>query len=277
VEKRKDFLKRVNEALERMDTNVLSYNQEEYWMIRSAYEYVEYYASSNQLWNTCLALPLARGLHDGTHRKASVIKEGEIYRVPYLIHPLEVCRMLIDLQIPISKQKEDILLASAMCHDMLEDIPFEQNGMELITEFHLDPEVLETVKLVSKRQDFTEEEEREFFTKIEGNELATLIKLSDRGNNVEDLYNMSLWKVHEYASETRKFFVPMCEHARENYPELLLPVQMLQNKMVTLINAAETLADRYAKREAEFETQLKELREENVRLRRKWQELWFEE
>ena len=127
------FRKKVEEFLETLDQETLAYNKNEYWMIYSAYEFLEYYAFENRLWNTCIALPLARGLHDGGHRKLTVSKNGKSYPLPYVIHPMQVCRHLINLHIPIDKDVEDILLATALCHDMIEDIPFPEHGTELYT------------------------------------------------------------------------------------------------------------------------------------------------
>lgn len=166
MESRAEFQKRVRAALDDIGESALSYNESEFWMIQSPYEYVEFYAVQNRLWNTAIALPLTRGLHSGAHRKFSMMKEGVAFRVPYLIHPLLVCRMLIDLQPPISKEEEDILLASAMCHDLIEDVLMPEHAQEMMTRFHLDRGVYETVCRVTKRKDFTEEEEREHFRRI---------------------------------------------------------------------------------------------------------------
>lgn len=276
METRNEFRKRVKDTLSKIDPEILKYDESEFWMIRSAYEYVDYYATANRMWNTKIALPLARGLHDGAHRKSMIVKDGEMYRLPYLIHPLQVCRMIIDLQIAITKEEEDILIASALCHDMIEDIPFENGGTEMYTDFYLDKAVYDTVKTVSKRCDFNEEEEKEFFNNIENNKLALLVKLSDRGNNVEDLYNMSLWKVHEYADETRKYFIPMCENAKRKYPEIKRNIQMFKNKMVTLIKSAEVLSDRFSETEEDLQRKVQILRDENSHLRHTWQTLWNE-
>lgn len=264
------FQTQVHDILNSLPADVLSYNKDEFWMIRLPYEYIEHYALSNRLLNTAIALPLARGLHDGAHRKSSVTRGGQSYRLPYLIHCLLVCRMLVDLKVPLSKEEEDILLASALCHDMVEDIPFEDHGHELYTKFHLDPRVYETVKLVSKRKDFTEEEELAHFHGIESHPLALLVKLSDRSNNVEDLYNMSVWKVHEYIGETNRFFLPMCQYGLAHYPALQRPIGILLDKITALTHASEILVDRCEEREQALRKQLQELQEENARLRQEY-------
>ena len=271
METRKEFLGRLHARLDEFGEETLTYDEGEFWMIRGPYETIETYAEEHRLWNTALALPLTRGLHNGSHRKSSITKDGVSYRLPYLIHPLLVCRMLIDIGLPLPSEEEDILLASALCHDMIEDIPFPEHGREMIDKFGLDERVYETVKFVSKRRDFTEEEEKAFFHDIESHKLAALVKLSDRGNNVEDLYNMSVWKVHEYVGETEKFFFPMCAYAKEHYPELFLAFEVLEDKIRCLTYAAETLVDRYSAREQELRDQLEALREENGKLRAEWQ------
>lgn len=276
METRGQFQKRVREFLNGIGEDTLSYDEKEFWMIQSPYEYIEFYAVENRLWNTAIALELARGLHDGVHRKSTIIHDGVTYRLPYMIHPLLVCRMLIDLQVPLSHEEEDVLLAAALCHDMIEDIPFPEKGREMVTQFHLDERVYETVKCVSKRKDFTQEEEEDHFQKIAENKLAALVKLSDRGNNVEDLYNMSVWKVHEYVGETRKYFVPMFEYAIVHYPELVTSFEILQDKINCLTGAAEILVDRFDQQEKELREKVEKLREENTRLRQSWKNLWQE-
>lgn len=274
MESFKQFRQRILSIQEEIGLDVFSYDESEFWMVQSPYEYIEFYALDNNLINTAIALPLARGMHNGTHRKSTITKHGKTYRVPYVIHPLMVCRMLLDIQIPISKEEEDILLAAALCHDMIEDIPFPDHGKELYTRFHLDKRVYDTVKLLSKRKDFTEEEEKAFFHEIETHPLALLIKLSDRGNNVEDLYNMSNWKVHEYVDETRKFFFPMCDYGIEHFPEIHSSLVILGDKIRCLTETSEILVDRYHALEAELLSELEALQKENEQLRQEWKELW---
>lgn len=268
------FRKRVEEYLSGLDQEALAFNRNEYWMIFSVYEYLEYYSFEHRLWNTCIALPLARGLHDGTYRKSTLIKNGDVFKKPYVIHCLLVCRMLADLHIPISREDEDILLSAALCHDMVEDLNMARGGRELHEVYGLDPRVYETVKLVSKRKDFTEEEEREHFRRIQENPLALLVKLSDRSNNVEDMYNMSLKKIHEYVDETNRYILPMCEYGLEHYPELVKTLGILKDKILCLTTGAAVMADRYEERAQELQSQLNALRVENKQLFETLGELW---
>ena len=273
METASSFKARTDAVLSRIGADVLFYDESEFWMIRSPYEYIEAHAYERRLLNTAAALPLARGLHNGVHRKFCMVKDDVSYRVPYMIHPLMVCRMLMDLQVPLSADEEDILLASALCHDMIEDLPFEDHGRELYTVYGLDRRVYETVLKLSKRKDFTKQEEEAHFRGIREDRLAVLIKLSDRGNNVEDLYNMSLKKVHEYIHETQEYILPMCAYAKENYPSLALAVSVLEDKMLCLTGISGVLAERYDRNEKELHQKYEALLAENERLRAEWKAL----
>ncbi|MDO4494015.1 MAG: hypothetical protein Q4C53_09050 [Clostridia bacterium] len=257
------FKQRVKRALSKIDPEILAYNEGEFWMIRMQYEYLEYYAEKKRLYNTAIALPLARGMHNGSYRKLPVMRGGVAHKPPYVIHCLTVCKMLADIPLPLSAEEEDILLASALCHDMIEDMPFEHGGRELTEVFGMDPGVYETVKCVSKRYDFTPEQEQEFFQSIMENRLAVLIKLSDRGHNVTDLFNMSEWKIHEYIGETRTFFLPMCEYARTHYPELEDATEILQNQIICLTKAVECTAEKHAAIRQQLSAELETAKREN--------------
>lgn len=271
----RDFRARVKAILDSMDPDVLSYDQSEFWLIQQPYEYINFLAVEGQLLNTAIALPLSRGLHNGTHRKAYLSRDNVMYRYPYSIHCLNVCKMLADLHIPLPHDELDILLASSLCHDMIEDVPFKDHGKELYTTFHLDKRVYDTVKLVSKRRDFTEEEEIQFFHRMAENPLSLLVKLADRGNNVEDLFNMStVSKIHEYIDETRRFFIPMADYGFDHYPRLGASIIVLIDKIKVLTNAAEVLVDRNESKRKSLEKEIETLRAENERLRQRFNELW---
>ena len=262
-----EFRRRIKTQLNKIDPKTLNYNEDEFWLVRVPYEFLEYYAETNRLYNTMLALPLARGLHNGTYRKLPVVRNGEVYKQPYLIHCLTVSKMLSDMWFPFSDEEKDILIAAALCHDMIEDIPFADGGRELYTAFGLDKKVYDIVKLVSKKKDPTEEEEEEYFSGIRNNRLALLVKLSDRGHNVSDLYNMKEWKIEEYIGETRKRYLPMCEYAREEYPELNDVIEILQDQIVVQTKTVQMLMDRHKKTMSNLNDELTTLREENAKLR----------
>jgi len=101
-----------------------------------------------------------------------------------------------------------------------------------------------------------------------------LIKLADRSNNVEDLYNMSVAKVHEYVAETRRLVLPICAYAYQYHPELVPSCALLKDKINCLIETAEAMVDRFDGQEQELRKTVRNLRAENERLRGRMKELW---
>ncbi len=79
----KSYLERVHKHLESLDQTKLLYNENEFWLIQKTYEYIEAYAIEKRLFNTSIALPLVRSLHNGSYRKYGVVKNGEHYKLPY--------------------------------------------------------------------------------------------------------------------------------------------------------------------------------------------------
>lgn len=87
---------------------------------------------------------------------------------------------------------------------------------------------------------------------------------------------MSVWKVHEYIDETKRFFLPMCSYGRKHYPELLPTIELLQDKIISLTQASVILVDRYDTRERQLQQELQQLQEENARLKSIFDRLWKE-
>lgn len=266
------YKEKLKAALSEIPEELLAYNEDEYWMYSYVYDYLSYYARSKELLNTAVALRVSRALHNGKYRKSVISRDGNDYRLPYIIHPLLVTRMLADLNLPVLAEDEDILLASALCHDTIEDVEFENGGRELYEIYGLDKRVYENVKAVSKRYDFTEQEEKDFFHNIESSWITLLVKLCDRGQNVEDMYNMSLWKIHEYIDETVKFFLPMCKYGLEYYPHLFHPITILQDKINLLTSISAYLADSFDERIRSLKEDIEVLSRENEMLKNSWLE-----
>ena len=277
LETRKAFMDCVNDHLATIDPAKLLFNRNEFWLIQSGYEQLECYAVDHRLHNMAIALPLARSLHDGAYRKFGVHKGGSILRVPYYIHCLMVCRMLVNIRPALSHDDEDVVLSAALCHDLIEDIPFPEGGTELYTQYGLDKRIYEVVKLLSKRSDFSLEDERRYFESIRENPLALLVKLADRGNNVEDLYNMSPKKFAEYLEETEHYFFPISDYGIARYPELAMAIHILKDKITILTTVSRVMTARLEERNRQLRDERNRLKLENQQLREEWMRIWEEE
>lgn len=232
---------------------VESYNTDESFLYDKTYLFIKGYATALNLNYTLRALPLARKFHNGQYRKGDVIVNGKSYKLPYVLHVLKVCSTIISLHLPLEERDLDILLASALLHDSLEDCKeyFPTGDTDLMTIYGFPKEIYQIVTLVSKRSGATEEELDEYFNKIKKNRLALVIKLADRSHNVEDLYVMKLEKLHKYVLETKNYLYPLASYGKANYPEFSNGLTILKNKIRSLTECTETICNMY---EAELKT-----------------------
>ena len=223
------------------------YHLEDVKLYAKTYHYIQGYAIGRGFTNTIKALPLARTLHDGQYRKGTIEYEGETVKLPYLVHVLKVCTTLMALNLPLDDHELDILYASALLHDTLEDCldKLPRAGMEFIKDYNLDGEILDIVRLLSKRTGSSEEELNEYFNAIKYDKKALLVKLSDRSHNVETLSVMKLDKLHKYVNETKTYIYPLCSYAKQHYPELTNGITLLKSKIVSLTEATETLVNKF--------------------------------
>lgn len=226
---------------------VESYNLEEEYLYSKTYLFIKGYATGRNFKYTLKALPLARKMHDGQHRKGLVEVNGKMVQLPYLCHCLKVCSTLMSLDIHMTDEELDILYACAILHDTLEDAEeyFPKGGIEYEQNYGFPAIVGETIKLLSKHTGANEYELNEYFNHIKVNKFALLIKLADRSHNVEDLYNMK--NIPKYIKETRDYFIckgGICAYGKQNYPELSNSITILKAKIVSLTEATETILEK---------------------------------
>lgn len=232
-----------------------SYNVEEEYLYEKSYLYIKGRAQGRDWLNVLKALPLARKMHNGQYRKGMAIVDGKSVRLPYILHPLKVCSTLISLNLPMSDEELDILYACAILHDVLEDAEqyFPKGGIELVSDYGFPKEVYEIITLLSKHSGADEYELNAYFNAIKQNKYALLIKMADRSHNVEDLYNMTVEKLHKYCKETRRYIYPLSSYAKQNYPELSDGVTSLKSKIVSLTECTETVIDMYTEKITDLE------------------------
>ena len=232
-----------------------TYNCEEEYLYAKPYLFIKGFATAKNLVNTLKALPLARRVHNGQYRKGTAKVNGKECKLPYVLHCLKVASTLISLQLPLDDEELDILLAAGIMHDVIEDggdiLP--KSGRELVIEYGFPERVLEIIRLLSKYSGASNFELNVYFNAIKKDKLALLIKLADRSHNVEDLYNMSPEKIHEYVHETRDYIYPLCTYGKAHYPELSNGITILKSKILSLTELTEALVEMYEKKEVKNE------------------------
>ncbi len=261
------FPKKVKDSLEEIGYAYFTFDDREWWMFEELFTRVEDYAIEHELFNTLIALYAVRGIYSGNYTAEYIERDGESYHVPYVSHCLDVCKLLMDLRIPISHYELDIVLAAALCHGLIANIFFSERGREMVTIYHLDSRIYEIMQLVTKKRYRAEKDRVKFFDELQQDCLALLVRLSDRANYVEKLYNIPIWRAREYIHETRTYYFPMCFYAKENYPELAAIFSIFLEKMRTLLEVTEIMVGRFEQREIELSNEILALKEENARIR----------
>ena len=227
---------------------------------KKEYNFIKGYATKNKMRNTLIALALATKYHEGQYRDG-----GE----PYIIHPLMVCKTLILLNIEqvlrewySRKTKEwirregDILYATAILHDVIEDCKLPNKGKELVEEYGLEEEILQIVRILSKPpkdkhlpQDKQYNPEK-YFGKILLNWKSTLIKIADRANNCSTMQVFDEKRKRKYILETKQYIYPLCSQGKVRYPEFSDTITILKNLIVSvceslasILNMQEVITD----------------------------------
>lgn len=240
--------------------NISKKYAETYYMVKG-------YAAEKGFKNTLKALPMMQQICD-----RETFKKIDVFHDPFRFvdeydHSLSVCKMLVSLNLGLSKIEEDYVLAAAICHNLPEIVKVENLRETLVTENGLDPEVYEIVNLVYWRESISRPEKKKLFNRIQENKLAVIVRLADRGNLVSQMHELSNWGAHRYIDETRSYFFPMCIYAKENHPEIAGPVSILMEKMRNVLAVEEILLKRYEARELEMSQEIMALKEENATIK----------
>lgn len=166
------------------------------------YTYVKTYATVKRMYQTLRVLPYARELHKGQFRKGKD-------KVPYIYHPLLIACHALALGLD-----DDNLVSTAILHDVCEDC-----GVK-IEELPVNETTRKAVALLTKPSPhLTKEEKERYYQEIAKNEIATMVKLLDRCNNVSGMAaGFDRDKLVTYIKETEKYFFPIMHEAKTDFP-----------------------------------------------------------
>ena len=140
----------------------------------------------------------AKRLHEGQYR---------ISEEPYIIHPVEVAKILLDLKV------DSHTLMAAFLHDILEDTDTKPEEIEEL----FGKDVLTLVQGVTKlgKLQFKSKEERQaenfrrLFIAMASDIRIVFLKLADRLHNMRTLNFMAVNKQQKIARETLDIFAPL--------------------------------------------------------------------
>lgn len=187
----------------------------------------------------------------------------------YFRRRFSVCRMLIDLHLPVESQFLDILLATVLSHSLPGDnVP--ANYKEVLGGITSDEPKVAEIMATLRHTDYAD---KSYYKRLVRNKYALLIRLAERATLVESLYEWAPEDARRYIAETREYFFPMCIYMKEHYREFLGAATILMEKMRNLCIANEALLDKYEAIEGVLFSEILFLREENTAIRAMMEEL----
>lgn len=117
---------------------------------------------------------------------------------PYITHPISVALILE------SKGFSQDYLISAIFHDLLEDTDAAEEEIILIS----NPEILQSVKLVTKETGYNMPD---YIMRIYNNEMARMVKLADRLDNLRGAILTDKTFRKKYAEETKQYYLDLAK------------------------------------------------------------------
>ena len=181
------------------------------------YTYIKTCATMKQLNQTLKILPYVREKHAGQLRRG---KE----QIPYIYHPLLMACHALALGLD-----NDTIICTALLHDVCEDCNVR------IDELPASDEIKTAVALLTKSDDKAEEE---YLATLAQNSTATMVKLLDRCCNVSGMAaGFSQKKLVRYINETEKYFYPLLQQAKTDYPEYSNQIFLIKYHMTSVVNS----------------------------------------
>lgn len=159
---------------------------------------ISLYLSKEEMQETERAYQFADNFHQGQLRKSME---------PYIIHPLEVAKILAEHKAPLS------VLIAGLLHDSIEDTNADEKTIK--KEFGSDIAELVTQLTHLQNIDFSSEEEgqvenlRKLLLAMASDMRVVLIKIADRLHNMRTLSHLSPEKQKKIALETMEIYVPL--------------------------------------------------------------------
>lgn len=199
-----------------------------YYDDQKLYTFLRGAASVTELPQTLITLPYAREQHKGQVRAS-----GE----PYILHPLMLACHICALSDKKDKKYLDILLASALLHDVCEDcgrtlaeLPVSQEIKTIVSLLTFDVFPGETKTEAKKR----------YYRDIANSRAPTTVKLIDRCHNTSTMAEpFTAEGMQKYVIETKEFILPLLEGAMVKYPQDSTQYFLVKYHLASLLNLAE--------------------------------------
>lgn len=135
-------------------------------------------------------------------------KEKRLSGEPYIVHPVQVAKILIDMEL----DKETI--AAAVLHDVVEDTPvsFKKIRVEFGSEVEMLVKGVSKISSIKYSKEITEMDSlKRMFIAMSKDIRVILIKLADRLHNLRTISGLPQHRQIRFCSESMNLFVPLAE------------------------------------------------------------------
>ena len=174
--------------------------------------------------NTFKALPLAKEYYKGYSRKS-----GD----PFITHPLRVASYLISVKI-----EDDIIIAAALLHEIINVCHLEYNGLEIVTDYHLDPAVHEMIRIMSNVDNLPI---HKFYRYLMQCPDVFILHLANKAHTCTKLMYSSDEEVKSYVEICDNYIFPTAKVVSKNYPQYKQPIEIMSYHLSSIINIAKNL------------------------------------
>lgn len=185
------------------------------------------FARAKNMPETLKALKIMKEKHAGQVRKGKD-------KVPYIVHPLLLACHGFALGID-----SDNLIATCLLHDVVEDCGVEAEELDV------NDEIREAVVLLTFRKPegvSRKEAKAEYYRKISGNKIASIVKILDRCNNISTMATgFTKEKMASYIEETEEFVFPLMEKVKHEYDDYYNVSFLLKYQICSLMETIKRL------------------------------------
>lgn len=186
--------------------------------------FIKGFSVKGKMRNTLKALPLAKEYYKDFKRKS-----GDAF----IIHPLRVCSYLITQKID-----DDCICAAALLHEIIKKCNLQYNGIEILTKYHLDPLVLDYIRLLANSEHYPLPL---YYEALSQRPEVMLLKLSNRAHTYTTLIDSSDDEIRAYVDECEKYIYPLCEYGIAHYPKYSNHIQVMYYQIHSLCNIVKSL------------------------------------
>ena len=123
----------------------------------------------------------------------------------------------------------DDIVSTALLHEVCE-------GCGIMPEELPVNDTVKTAVLLLTKEVGAQHDEAEYYNRILQNEVATVVKLLDRCNNVSGMSTgFTKEKMVEYVNETEKWYYPLLQKAKTDYPQYSNQIFLIKYHMTSVI------------------------------------------